>query len=256
MKPAGARAKARLSASVGLVQSMGWASRRWLPSTSALLPVAYFAHLKGGRIPKGDEREVVRFLCRTAWTGAFSKASETAIDYYLRNLAKIDPDSSAEVLTKAIPRMKLRKVGQDEVLYDSKMTGALMQIYLAYLVSRQAKSWPSGELLADASKTADGKGSLQVHHIFPRKFVERVEGDLHVNTMANYAILTQADNASLADEDPKVAYGGLTAEQKRSAREQFIPFADEDALLPDAYEAFTKRRAREMAKALNEFLGL
>lgn len=74
--------------------------------------------------------------------------------------------------------------------------------------------------------------------------------------MANYAILTQADNASLADEDPKVAYGSLTVVQKRFARAQFIPFGDEDALLPDAYEAFTKRRARELARALNEFLKL
>jgi hypothetical protein len=74
--------------------------------------------------------------------------------------------------------------------------------------------------------------------------------------MGNYAILTQADNASLADEDPKVAYGQLTVDQKRFAREQFIPFGDEDALPPDAYEAFIKHRARDLTKALNEFLGL
>jgi hypothetical protein len=97
---------------------------------------------------------------------------------------------------------------------------------------------------------------LEVHHIFPRKFVARIEEDLDVNKMANYAILTQADNASLADEDPKVAYGRLTVDQKRFARGQFIPFGDEDALLSDAYEAFTKRRARDLAKAMNEFLEL
>lgn len=74
-----------------------------------------------------------------------------------------------------------------------------------HLVVRQAASWPSGELLANACKAA---------------------------------------------------YGKLTVDQKRSARKQFIPFGDEDALLPDAYEAFIKRRAREMAEALNEFLGL
>ena len=53
-----------------------------------------------------------------------------------------------------------------------------------------------------------------------------------------------------------MAYGKLTVDQKRSARKQFIPFGDEDALLPDAYEVFIKRRAREMAEALNDFLGL
>jgi hypothetical protein len=136
------------------------------------------------------------------------------------------------------------------------MTGTLMQIYLAYLVARRAESWPSRELLANASGIADGRNSLDVHHIFPRKFVERIEGNLDVNTMGNYAILTREDNALLGDEDPKVAYGKLTVDQKRSARKQFVPFGDEDALLPDAYEVFIKRRAREMAEALNEFLGL
>ena len=74
--------------------------------------------------------------------------------------------------------------------------------------------------------------------------------------MGNYAILAQPDNASLADEDPKVAYGRLSADQKRWAAQQFVPFRDEEILLPDAYETFIKRRARVMAKALNDFLGL
>jgi hypothetical protein len=235
---------------------MGWASRRWLASTSALLPVAYFAFQKGGSISKGDAPEVARFLCLAAWTGAFSKASETAIDQYLRRLTKAGPGRSAEVLTETILRARVRKVGQDDILAESKMTGTLMQIYLAYLVARRAESWPSRELLANASGIADGRNSLDVHHIFPRKFVERIEGNLDVNTMGNYAILTREDNALLGDEDPKVAYGKLTVDQKRSARKQFVPFGDEDALLPDAYEVFIKRRAREMAEALNEFLGL
>ena len=94
-----------------------------------------------------------------------------------------------------------------------------------------------------------------MHHIFPRNYVEQIEAEFDVNTMGNYAILSQPDNASLADEDPKLAYGRLSVEQKRISKEQFIPF-DEDALLPDAYEAFIKRRAKEMASALNEYMGV
>ncbi len=245
-----------LRVAIDLVQRMGWSSRRWLPSTSALLPVAYFVHRKGGRISKDDAREVERFLCLAAWTGAFSHASETAINHFLNRLQKAGANGSATVLTEAIPKSWLRRVAPEDILEESNMTGALTQIYLAYLVSRRARSWPSGELLVDASKRVGAKGSLEVHHIFPRNFVELVEGDFDVNTMGNYAVLTQGDNTSLADEDPKVSYGRLTIDQKRIARAQFIPFMDEDALLPDAYEAFVNRRAREMAKALNEFMGL
>jgi hypothetical protein len=246
-----------LNICIELVKRMGWTSRRWLPSTSALLPFTYFIYKKGGHISKDDEREAARFLCMAAWGGAFGKSSETAIDQYLRKLAKVTPSNSAKVLTEAIPKSRLRKVREDDVLNEPRMTGTLMQIYLAYLVGRRgARSWPSGELLGDACKTADGKQGLDVHHIFPRKFVEHLDGYLDVNTMGNYAILTRADNASLADEDPKMAYGILSVDQKRFAKEQFIPFGDEDALVPDAYEAFIRRRAKELTKALNEFMDL
>jgi len=245
-----------LDAVIDLVLGMGWTDRRWLPSANALLPVAYFASLNGGRIAEEDKREAVRFLCLAAWTGAFSRSSETAIDHYVRHVQKAGPRSSAKVLTQAIPKSWISKVAQEDVLDESKTTGALMQIYLAYLISRGAKSWPSGQLLAEACKVTDGVGDIEVHHLFPRKFVEHVEADFDVNTIANYAILSKGDNLTLGDDDPRVAYGALSAQQKRFAAEQFIPFGDIDALLVDGYEAFTRQRAKAIAGALNKFFGL
>jgi len=248
-----------LNAAIDLVQGMGWTNRRWLPSANALLPVAYFASLNEGHIAKEDVREVERFLCLAAWTEAFSGATETAIDHFLTRLEKAGPGSSATVLTDAIPKAWRWKVKPEDVLNESKTTGTLTQIYLAYLISQDARSWPSDQFLADASKIkmTDGSvGSLEVHHIFPRKFIERVKSDIDVNTMGNYAILTKEDNLAHADRDPEVVRQELTVSQKRNASVQFIPVEDEDALQVDDYEAFINRRAGEMASALNEFLGL
>jgi hypothetical protein len=221
-----------------------------------LLPVAYFASLDGGRIAAEDKQESVRFLCLAAWAGAFSRASETAIDLYVRHVEKAGPHGTAKVLTQAIPKSWISRVTQEDVLDESKTSGALMQIYLAYLVSRGAKSWPSGRLLAEACKVLNGTVDIEVHHLFPRKFIEQVEADVDVNTVANYAILSKEDNLTLGDDDPMVAYGRLSVEQKKFAAEQFIPFNDIDALLVDGYEAFTKQRAKAIAAALNKFLGL
>jgi hypothetical protein len=116
-----------LDACIDVIRQTGWNSRRWLPSMSALLPVAYFAYKKGGQISNADRPEVVRFLCRAAWAGAFSKASETAIDYYLRPLAKMAKGTSAKILSAAIPKSgphKLRKISEDDVLFERAMTAA------------------------------------------------------------------------------------------------------------------------------------
>jgi len=244
-----------LDTAIAIALGAGWTDRRWLPSTNALLPVAFFASLKGGCIPEQDREEAVRFLCLAAWAGAFSRSSETAIDHYVRHVQKVGSRSAAKVLTQAIPKAWYSKITPEDVIDESK-TGTLMQIYLAYLISRSAKSWPSGQLLAEACKVTDGVGDLEVHHIFPRQFVEKVEAEFDVNTMANYAILSKGDNVTLGDEDPKAAYGALTIAQKKFAAEQFIPFGDADALLVEAYEAFIKYRAKAMAAALNKFIGL
>jgi hypothetical protein len=212
--------------------------------------------LNGARIAAEDGQEALRFLCIAAWAGAFGGSSETAIRLYVRQIQKAGPGSSAKVLTEAIPKKLISKVTQEDVLREHKTSGALMQIYLAYVVSQGAKSWPSGQLLAEASKVVNGAVGIEVHHLFPRKFVEQVEADVNVNTMANYAILTKGDNLALGDGDPRVAYGALSVEQKRFAAEQFIPFNDIDGLLVDGYEAFTKQRAKAIAGALNKFLGL
>ncbi len=192
-----------LGSAIGVALRMGWTTRRWLPSVNALLPVAYLAFKSGGRIAREDEAEAARFLCLAAWTGAFSGASETAIDKFINRLKEPGRCRSAKTLTDAIPKRGLTKVSHDDVRRESNPTGALMQVYLAYLVSRNAKSWPSGQLLADVCKFCDGVGGPEVHHIFPRKFIEDAEVGLDAHTMGNYAILSECDNASLADEDPQ-----------------------------------------------------
>jgi len=105
-----------LQAATQLVRRLGWTSRRWLPSANALIPVARFAALKGGRISSHDEPEIARFLCLAAWSGAFSGASETAIDRYLRRLRKAGPGCSASVLSDVIPMRRRSKVQPEDIL--------------------------------------------------------------------------------------------------------------------------------------------
>jgi hypothetical protein len=72
-----------------------------------------------------------------------------------------------------------------------------MQVFLAYLVSRGARTWYEEAPLLDVAKR-DINDPLAVHHVFPRELMRehKVEPD-RINCMANYAILSQADNADI-----------------------------------------------------------
>ena len=83
------------------------------------------------------------------------------------------------------------------------MYSSLMQVYLAYLCSKSASSWPSGRSLKQILHEGLTSDPLAVHHIFPNKFMQNRDFPLEkLNSVANYAILSQADKAELADCDP------------------------------------------------------
>ena len=75
-----------------------------------------------------------------------------------------------------------------------------------------------------------------------------------VNTVANYAILSQADNAELADRDPFDVWRSLKPNQRDCASAQLFFTANEN--LFTAYEEFIEFRAEKLAEKLNDFVGL
>ena len=77
-----------------------------------------------------------------------------------------------------------------------------------------------------------------------------------LNTVANYAIVCQADNAEIADRDPLDAWRSLKANQREHASLQMCFVANDDYLRPEAYEEFLAFRAQKLSERLNKFIGL
>ena len=98
---------------------------------------------------------------------------------------------------------------------------------------------------------------LAVHHIFPRKYMTSLGlPPEQFNTMANYAILAQSDNAALADRAPAEAYAELSTQERNMASAQMFFRISDELLDPQAYDEFLDRRAKRLAEALNKFLDL
>ena len=130
-----------------------------------------------------------------------------------------------------------------------------MQIYLAYLFRKGASSWPSGRSLREVLHEGLSSDPLGVHHIFPKKFMQDLDFPVEkLNSVANYAILSQADNAELGDRDPFDVWRSLKPNQREWASVQMC-FTARDDLLKE-YEEFVEVRSEKLAEQLNEFVGL
>jgi len=98
---------------------------------------------------------------------------------------------------------------------------------------------------------------LAVHHIFPRELLRQheIKPD-QINCMANYAVLSQADNAEIGEKNPKSVYDALSGKAKDYADGQLFFILAEKRDWVSAYEAFLQTRADILAARLNEFLRL
>jgi hypothetical protein len=100
-------------------------------------------------------------------------------------------------------------------------------------------------------------GDLTVHHLFPRRLLATRGYDAEVaNTPANYALLSRATNSEFGDKRPDEVFEGLSPEQRKSAAAQFFGEAAGDRLRPERFREFCDWRAKRLAEALNEYMGV
>lgn len=253
------RTEKGLRYAIALVHELGWMSRRWLPSANALIPIAYLFKEAKTEPVKADREIVARFLFLTGLRGIFRGWVETTINTFVNPIrrAPARTRSYAALLADRIPRNRLYRIKPEDVRSASGMYSPLMQIYLAYLVSRGAKSWPSSRPIREVATQHPAGDPLAVHHVFSKKFMHDLDVPTErLNTAANYAILAQSDNAEIGDRDPRLVHKELSPAQRQIAAEQLFFQVDDGRLAPEAYDEFIDARAKAMADRLNAFLEL
>jgi hypothetical protein len=241
-----------------LRDDLGWCQRRWLPSANALIPIAYLLKHKGGSLSERDKEWLKQYLGIVGVRHLFHGTVETTINDYIRpikNANKENQPVTAELLVNQIARRDKTPITPDEISAESRATSPLMQVYLAYLISIEAQSWLDGRPLSVFAK--DDSNGLDVHHIFPRKLLEDNHiPTKHVNSMANYAIISHGDNDVIGPKGPMEAFSNWTPEVQQRAECQLFVNANPELLAFNAFEKYLNMRARRLAEVFNGFLGL
>jgi len=239
-------------------EELGWSTRRWLPSANALIPLAYLLRDRDSGFAANEREDVRRYLSITGVRGLFRGSVESTINAFISPIRKADSKAKrrAALIFKRIPKDRLRPIKSEDILKERGMYSPLMQVYLAYLVSKGVRTWFEEAPLLDVAMR-EINDPLAVHHIFPRNLLRehRIEPD-RINCMANYAILSQADNANIGDCDPTMVYAGLKGKAKDYSDEQLFYILTEKRDWIEAYDAFLQKRADALADRLNSFLRL
>jgi hypothetical protein len=226
----------------------------------ALIPVVYLlARTTSAKLGVRDARLLRQYLAVSGLRSFFRGSTETTANSYVNAVGRNPEDRAKAIgaLLGRVPKNRLFCISKEDVRSTAGMYSPLMQVYLVYLQDRQAKSWPSGRTLRDVMHETQIGDPLAVHHIFPKKLMQDRDVPIErLNTVANYAILSQADNAELGDRSPLDVWRSLRPTQQEWASEQLCFSASENLLKPEAYDEFIDYRSAKLAERLNEFLNL
>src|SRR5579862_1333132 len=173
-------------------ERMGWSRRSLLPSTNAVIVLAFAFDKASFKIDPDTDQLYQRWLCLTALRGVFQGSVESTINRFLRAVSE-SKKAPAKSLVEALKR-NAGRVRVDELNTIGQPWGPTTQVIHALLVGKEAKDWLSGDLVDALPRGGNPSlpgGDLTVHHIFARGVLaDMVENQDTANTPANYALLS------------------------------------------------------------------
>lgn len=241
-------------------KTMGWSSRTLLPSLNALIVLAAALDRADFKVNDADQQLLKRWLCLTALRGTFQGSVESTINRFLKGMRE-SKRRPAEALVGALHKDEARPVRADEFRDTTALWASQVQIMHALFVGRESADWLDGTKTIDELARTDlakfPGGDLTVHHIFPRKVVLETCGTLAAaNRPANFALLSRSTNSEFGSKRPEDVLAALGVDERKRAAKQFFGQAAGDRLAVDKYEDFCDWRAKCVAEAVNEFLGM
>jgi hypothetical protein len=233
---------------------IAWSRRTLVPSGNAVIVLAAALDKANLKVTPDEERLYRRWLCLTALRGIFQGSVETTINRFHRALRQTT-GSPAVALVQALKRNEQRKISAEEFNAPSQLWGPATQVLHAWLVDKEATDWRTGVLIDELARPG---GTLTVHHIFPRQLLKEIDEDSadRANRLANYALLSLQTNDELGDTPPDDVLKTLKPNERKSAACQFFGEAAGDHLRSDKYEEFCSWRAKRIADAVNEWIGI
>ena len=235
-------AVAGFKSAVALFRNAGLPSGDWLPYRYLLFPPAIAAARGHGL----DERWTGWALAASLWRHYAGEVdTKLAKDAALAERGDIDGLIEHVKLRAKRPESAIPE--EDDLLHNIVGESAILFALIAYFLRVNARSFPSGKLLAGTQEP------LELHQIFPRATLDRYpdrDNEYHPDRLGNLTVLVRSDSENIGDTAPEV-YLRIIEPVDRSAH--LIP-EDTGLWTMARYNEFCEARERALAAMLRDLL--
>ena len=215
--------------------------------------------------PSNIENLVRRWFVMSILTGRYTGTPETAFDEDIRNIIT---RGASEYLT-TIERVNLSDTFWDVGLPQQMETSSPKSPYFNVFLASQVKAKNKGFLSRDITTQALLEGRADIHHIFPRNYLQSHNFEVRdYNQIANLVVMQQEINIAIGDQPPtiyfsdlwegcrvgKPAYGRIDDPEELQANldEHCIPSGMERVTV-DNYIKFLEKRKKLMATKIRDY---
>ncbi|MBO6264191.1 MAG: DUF262 domain-containing protein [Clostridia bacterium] len=203
------------------IKNAGFVSNKLINSQNAL-DFAYVVFLKLMLTNEVDKTEIKRYVSKwfvmSILTGRYSGSPESKMDTDIRNINEKGVAKYLKEIEEAELSDAFWNYGLVQRLETPNSTAPALSTYFAAQIVNGDKG-----LFSATSTVRDLYGASDVHHIFPKHYLQRVDG-LNVrsiyNQVANYTYLDTPININIGEKAPNEYF----AEAFKSAEENGVVF--------------------------------
>jgi hypothetical protein len=221
-----------------------------LPYPSLLVPLAvFFAAADSKTVNVSDSQRIA--IERWIWRSCFSRRFSAGV---LRNL-KRDIDEMRALRTHGESKIYTFAVTLDEEYFieQSFTIGTVhTKTLILLLANKRPRSFISGAPV-DLGPVLQAYNREEFHHLMPRKFLkDQGRNTTEINRLANFAIISAADNKKLGGDPPSVY-------KKKMPTDAIDVILDTAAcpnsLFDDDYDVFIRARAKALVEYAKSLMG-
>jgi hypothetical protein len=229
-------------------QNARFESSDWLPSLSALIPLAAYFD-KFPAITPDVETGLLRWFYTASMNTRYSGSAESALDEDIKALSEADPVS--QLMKNTLATDLPGEVKPDE-FDDAGPLNALFAMTYAAARKRGAKDWFTGVGLATDVVGADNE--VQIHHIFPKALLKEAGASRKDrDEIANLAFLAAKPNRKISKRPPELYLAEIADKHTERLTAQSVPM-DRKLWKLENFQDFLLARRELLAAAVNDLV--
>ena len=249
--------------SAGFTDASMLTSRNAVNSAYILFLTLRTKNMDSGRI----ERLVRRWFVMSVLTGRYSGEPQATLGEDVRGM---NAEGGAEVYLAGLERAGLSDAFWNEEFRQNLNLSGFKNVYFNLFLASQIKVNDKGFLSRDITVRDLFAGQRDIHHIFPKNHLQRIDvADSKYNQLANLVVTQEEINRSIGDTAPATyfselqtacgegesRYGGIDNLEDLSANfnAHCIPFSGTDTAIFENYDEFLEERRKLIVAKIRDY---